>query len=214
MLGAMVRPVLLVTLSLLCACGGGKAQLVTLGGVVLADAFVMDELDAAEQGGPLVELGKDGKLPALPAGATVVRIAAHRDAPYGSVRELVRQIARAGARPVLLVGRLEKIGKLPAGAVAESTSILLEAEEEGKSCVSPPGAEERLCSKAPYGPHTDRAGVRELVRNAIKGYGIHAVHVRPDLSMSWVDAVRAIDGARDCCDQAVEVRVSVEDLPI
>jgi hypothetical protein len=181
---------------------------VRVGQVQLADATSTIALPA----GPRVELPASGVAPALPAGAKVVQIAADREAPYGAVRALVQAVHAAGAEPVLLVSREGKMAALPPLEEASAVSILIELEDRGKTCVSPPAAEQRLCLQPPYKPKVERASVPGLVRDAVKGYHLEQVHLRPSAALSWVEVVRGIDGARTCC-AGVKMRVSVEDLP-
>jgi hypothetical protein len=105
---------------------------------------------------------------------------------------------------------------LTPSAVAVEDSILLAVEipDEVKACVSPPGAEERVCSARPDGKHVDRAFVREIIRQAVKQYGLTAVHVRPQAELEWADVVRAVDGARTCCGSGQKIDVSVEDATL
>jgi len=173
----------------------------------------------APESGPVLVLGPapDAPLPAVPKGAPVVQIAAARDLPYARVRELVKAVHAAGARPVLLVGAGGKPMALPHTGAAITRSILLETEKSGddaKACMQPPEALERQCAARPGSPHVDRAFVRQIVRDAVKGYGIDVVHVKPDEQMSWADAVRAFDGARTCCGKDAKITVSIEDLEI
>ena len=56
--------------------------------------------------------------------------------------------------------------------------------------------------------------MREIVRHAVDGYKLPVVHVKPDESQSWADAVRAIDGARTCCGAKAAITVSIEDLEL
>jgi len=210
-----MRPGQVTMLLLACAVACGRPMFVSIGQVTLADADGV----VAPEAGPVLELGPgaDAPLPKIPAGAKVVQIAAARDLPYARVHELVQAVHAAGARPVLLVGQRGKVMALPHTVDAVAQSILLDANMEGdeaKACISPPAAVERVCTKRPGSAHVDRAFVRELVRDAVKGYQLTHVHVRPDGSLTWGDAVRAIDGARTCCGKDVAIAISLEDLAI
>ena len=196
-----------------CGSGGSGSYFVKVGKVTLAEA---DGVEAPEPG-PVVELGPgdDAPLPAIPAGAKVVQIAADRDQPYARVRDLVLAVQKAGARPVLLVAEKGKAMALPHTGAATAQSILVVTEMEGesaKACISPPDAVERQCTMRDGSKHVDRAFVREIVRHAVTGYNLQVVHVKPDPSQSWADAVRAIDGARTCCGAATRVTLSIEGL--
>jgi hypothetical protein len=209
---AMTR---LTCFALLLLAGCGRDLFVKVGPVTLADADGV----VAPESGPLLVLGPaaDAPLPSVPAGAKVVQIAAARDLPYARVRELVKAVHAAGARPVLLVGASGKPMALPHTGAAVAKSILLETEKSGddaKACMQPPEALERQCAARPGSPHVDRAFVRQIVRDAVKGYGLDVVHVKPDEQMSWADAVRAIDGARTCCGKGATITLSIEDLEI
>ena len=204
----------IVFLALLGACSGGRPLVVQVGQIPLADADGVVEPEP----GPLLELGPRGDepMPAIPPGAKIVQIAAARDLPYARVAELVQAVNAAGARPVLLVGSRGKVMALPHSIDAIEKSILVEATMDAdgaKACMQPPEALERSCTRRSRSPHIDRAFVRELVRDAVKGYGLTHVHVRADAGMSWVDVVRTLDAARTCC-KGVVVQISVEGLAI
>jgi hypothetical protein len=204
-----------LVLALALAGGCGRGPFVKVGKVTLADA---DGVIAPEPG-PVLVLGpeEDAPLPAVPAGAKVVQIAAARDLSYARVRELVKAVQKAGARPVLLVGAKGQAMALPHTGPATSSSILLETTmdgEDAKACIAPPEAVERQCALRPGSKHVDRAFVREIVRHAVDGYHLQVVHVKPDESQSWADAVRAIDGARTCCGAKAAITVSIEDLEL
>ena len=93
----------------------------------------------------------------------------------------------------------------------ESEPIRLFTTDRGKACVSPPGVAEAKCVQRGDKKHIDRAFVRELIREAIRGYGIADVVVELPPTIEWADAVRAVDGARTCCKN-VQPRVSVKTL--
>jgi hypothetical protein len=157
---------------------------------------------------PLVELpAGDAPDPALPQGAKVVRLAADMDASWGRVRGFVAAARARGVRVILLVGKNRKVRALPPTVAGVPESILVEVNASHKTCIAPPGAVERMCVQRADGRHVDRANVRALVRDAVKEYGLKHVHVNVDPSVAWADAVRAIDGARTCCKDAVDVSV-------
>jgi hypothetical protein len=196
-----------------CGSGGSGSYFVKVGKVTLAEA---DGVEVPEPG-PVIELGpgEGAALPAVPAGAKVVQIAADRDQPYARVRELVLAVQKAGARPVLLVADKGKAMALPHTGAASAQSILVVTEMEGesaKACISPPDAVERQCTMRDGSKHVDRAFVREIVRHAVTGYNLQVVHVKPDEGQSWADAVRAIDGARTCCGKGTRLTLSIEGL--
>jgi hypothetical protein len=200
-----------VVLFPLLACG--KSMFTSVDGVMLAEAdAVVPPAD-----GPRVLLAADPAAPAppVPAGAKVVQIGAHRDLPWANVRDYVRQVREAGATPVLLVGDGKGgLAAMPPTADAISRSLLVEAEVDGRACMSPPDAAERQCGQSPATHHIDRVAVRQVTRTGVVGFGLEHVHVRPDPGLSWADTVRTLDGVRTCCKKDVKIVVSLEDVAL
>ncbi len=202
-------------LALLAGCGGGETK---LGRARLAEADAIDPAPA----GPVVELPPPPPQPPgepvnpkpppieIPAGvAGPVRVAADRDVPYFHVADAAERISAAGGQPALIVAKRGKLGALPRPSVAREESIRLVAYSDGRACVSPPGVEEATCVIRDGGKHVDRAFTRELVRKARKEYGLTSVRVVLSPTLSWADAVRAIDGARTCCAEPMDVSVEM-----
>lgn len=162
--------------------------------------------------GTLVELPAAGAPLTLPAQLRgPVRLAADRDLPFGAVVDAVAAVQRAGGEPLLLVTSRRKVAALPASDPRPAESIRLVANADARACVSPPEVEEAKCVRRADGKHVERAFVRELVREAVKGYDLTHVHVEVAPTLSWADALRAIDGARTCCP-GVTMTVSTEGL--
>lgn len=176
----------------------GRARLPEADGVVDAPA-----------GADLV-VTADGPLPKPPAGEKTVRVVADIGVPWGRVRDAANAARAAGARPVLVVGHVRKLRALPPTVEALPQSLLLQVTAEHKACLQPPDADSRLCVESQGGRYVNRTGIRQLVRDGVKGYGMTLVHVNVDPTLSWADAVRAIDGARTCCKQ--KVALSIEGL--
>jgi biopolymer transport protein ExbD len=188
----------LVVLALL---AGACAPIDTkVGKARLADA---DGTEPARPG-PTVEVPGP---PAAPAQGPV-RLAADREATYGQVREAMKAIEAQGGEPVLLVARRGEVEALPRPDTLKGPAIKLRAEVEGKACISPPDTDEATCVKGHFQKHIDRAFLRQIVRQAVREYGLKEVRITVDADLAWGDAVRAIDGARTCC--GIPVAVSVE----
>ena len=56
--------------------------------------------------------------------------------------------------------------------------------------------------------HIAKSFIREAMSPIVAQYKIHDVEVRVDPHINWADVVRAVDGARTCCD-GVEMRASL-----
>ena len=140
--------------------------------------------------------GQQVTIPSAP----VVRLAVHRDVPWTNVVKLMHAIETDGNRPVLLVGDRMKIRAFVLSEEIDvEKAIQATATMDGKICVSPPHVAEALCSQRIDKAHISRAGTRELVRKAMKGYGLTDVELVAPPELGWADLIRAIDGARTCC---------------
>jgi hypothetical protein len=161
----------------------------------------------AEKGETVVVMpGKDVTIPNAP----VVRLAVDRDVPWNNVVKLMHAIESDGNRPVLLVGKRRKTRAfvLSDEGVETDKAIQATATMDGKICVSPPGVAEALCSQRLDKMHISRAGTREMVREAMKGYDLTDVELVAPPELGWADLVRAIDGARTCC-KGTKMRVKL-----
>jgi hypothetical protein len=192
---------LVVAMLVLAGCGPGEPH---VGGAYLIDAA--DTIKAPE--GPTIVVGKD-KLPSKLSGP--VRLAADRNLPYADVIAAAKAVKAAGGQPVLLVARREFVEALPEAAQPSGApAIRIAAREGGKACVSPPDNDEATCVSRKDAPRIDRAFVRQLTNRAVSEYGLKDVHVKIDPGLTWGDGVRAIDGARTCCETTPGLVVSVE----
>jgi hypothetical protein len=55
--------------------------------------------------------------------------------------------------------------------------------------------------------YIEAAYTRELVREAVRGYGLFNAVVELPQDLKWIDVVSAVGGARSCCfEQKVKVR--------
>jgi hypothetical protein len=194
-----MRIVCIAMLALVVAC---QDPYVRVGKARLADA---DGTIAAPKGTTIEVPG--GDVPASLSGT--VRIAADSDVPYRDVMKVLLAVRNAGGDPVLLVAHARDVRALPPPVVYTEPTIGLEARADFKACVSIPDVKEKKCVKRPDGKHIDRAFVRELVREAVNATGLTRVDVQIADTISWVDAVRAIDGARTCC-QGKQIDVSID----
>ena len=137
----------------------------------------------------------------LPEGPAV-RLAIARDASYGQAKELIKRVEAAGKRPIILVGERYKLRAIELNDKISSPrkAIRLVATPDGKACVAPPDNPESKCVFQQHSSHVSTAYVREFVREAVRGYGLTEVRVFVRPSVEWADVIRAIDGARTCCD--------------
>jgi biopolymer transport protein ExbD len=163
---------------------------------------------------PLLELLPGGTLTNLPSGP--IRLAIDRDVTFREVQTALDAMKRAGAVPILLVERrtyVEQIATWEAKPTGDA--ILLKAQTQGKACVAPPDAiaevpGQSTCVARQDHLHIDRAFVRQTLDQAVKEYKLKKIHVRIDPTLTWADAVRAIDGARTCCGDLPDLEVTVE----
>jgi len=182
----------------------------TVGDVYLPDCDAV--IPAAA--GPTVSVGPQTheeslQLPKAP----VIRIAADRGVSWRRVQGLAERIEKQGSRPVFLVGRghtSEIVAFEPTQALQPGKHLTLDVMMSGKFCISHPDAEERYCVQSGDRLHISRPFVEQAVAKAVKGYRIHDVEVKVDPHMNWAEMVRAVDGARTCC-QGTEVRASLQD---
>ena len=89
---------------------------------------------------------------------------------------------------------------VPGTAPAPADALLLYVTPgDVKACIRAQHVKQAVCVARFDRKHVDRAFVRQLVRDARAKAGPRPVHVRLPASLSWADAVRALDGARTCC---------------
>jgi hypothetical protein len=182
---------------LLGACGPGE---VTVGKSRLATA---DKWEPAPEG---LTIELPGEIPSKLEG--VVRLAPDREMLYDDVREAARKVREAGGTPVILVARREDVVAFPETKPKTGLAVRLRATIEGKACVSPPDNEEATCIKRKDQNRIDRAFVRGILRKAMREYDLKRINVVIETGLPFSDAVRAIDGARTCCeDETIEVSV-------
>jgi hypothetical protein len=162
--------------------------------------------------GPVVEVPG----PAITGPFTgAVRIAADREATYEDVRSAWTAVVAHGGQPSLLVANQDHLRALPPDdPVTPADAIKLVAHAgDVRACISPPDTPEATCIARKDHLHIDRAFVRSVVRQAVGAYHLHRVLVVMDPKLGWGDAVRAIDGARTCCeDDPKKIEVSVQTL--
>jgi hypothetical protein len=161
----------------------------------------------AEEGPTLHVPGDD--LTVLPDGP-VVRLAIARDVKWSEVNALLKRIEEAGKRPVLLVGKRDRVHAflLSDGEIDMDNAVALTATRDGKSCVAPPGSHEAVCAQPMDAVRIDRAYTRKLVREISMRHETTEVDAQVSGSLSWADVVRAVDGARTCCkDRVMRVKL-------
>ncbi len=137
-----------------------------------------------------------------------VRLAIARDVLWSEVRDLRKQILASGRTPYLIVADGRNVGAFILYEELKGEPINVYVSVGGKLCVAPPRSREAKCVQRPDKSHVDRAFTRELVREAVKEYGLHDVLVDLPVDLEWGDVVRAVDGARTCCfEENVRVRL-------
>ncbi len=189
----MARWLAFLLLAVLAACTGKPEAKVD--GAVLARADGVTEAPDA----PTVAV-KGGEQWKLPDG-DIVRVAVDRDVLFGEVVDVLQW---ANANPdkkriaLLVKDRRERIKAMEMPALPAEPRIRVVVTEDGKACVSLPGVDEAKCVKSKQ-DRVDRSYVRELVREAYKASNITRVGVEIVRDLRWGDAVRAVDGARTCC---------------
>jgi hypothetical protein len=192
----------LLALGLVACKGPGPRQ---VGQATLALAVGVEAVPAAAENAPVVEVMPD--RPATVPVAPVVKLAIDRDATWGQVKATLHAIDQRQQTAVLLVAERRKVRALPRfdqvgdQNVADllAHAIELTAYTDGKVCVRHPTVAEAKCVQTPSRNYIDGAFTRQLVREAVDGYGMSkTVADLPD-SLQWDDVVRVIDGARTCC---------------
>lgn len=176
----------------------GKGD-VEVEGVLIAQAYGNVMPDEA----PTVTLkaGERADAVALPD-SKAVRLAIGREVSYGRAKALIKRVEAEGKRPIILVGERYKLRAIELNDAISSpkNAIRLVVTPEGKACVAPPDNPESKCVFQKHSSHVSTAYVREFVREAIGGYGLTEVRVFVRPSVEWADVIRAVDGARTCCD--------------
>jgi hypothetical protein len=185
----------LVALTFASACTSNEDARV--GGVLLAQA---DGVFDPPAGATVAVDEKTIDAAQVPAGAPIVRLAVGRKALWSQVQRLIAKVEAAGAKPVLLVGSWHHVVAMrleddwPGGRALQVMAFV-----DGKACVQPPGAIEAKCVQSGTKQYIERAYLRELVREQVRMFDIPQVEVEIPSSLTWVDVVRTIDGARTCC---------------
>jgi len=144
----------------------------------------------------------------LPKGA-VVRIAADRGVSWRRVEVVAKRLEQQGSKPVLLcgVGSTDQIGAFePFAELHPGDHLTLDASR-GQFFVGHPGGKGTQV-KSFDEQHIAKSFIREAMSPIVAQYKIHDVEVRVDPHMNWADVVRAVDGARTCCD-GVAMRASL-----
>ena len=202
----------LLALALVACKGPGPKQ---VGEATLALALGVEEIPAAAEDAPVVEImpGKPATIPAAP----VVKLAIDRDVPWAQVKASLDIMDQRKQTPVLLVAERRKVRAFARFDVVareqmeelRAHAIEITAYTDGKACVRHPDVAEAKCVQTPSRKYIDGAFTRELVREAVKGYGLSktAVDLPPDLQ--WDDVVRVVDSARTCCGKQREVSAHV-----
>ncbi len=139
-----------------------------------------------------------------------VPVAIDRDVPYPKALEALHAVEQAGGQPLALVAVRTHVEAIVPPQQQSGAAIRLQARTEGKACVSPPDNDEATCVSRKDHIHIDRAFVRQILAQAVREYGLKRVHVTIDPSLTWADAIRAIDGARTCCGEDAGIEVSVD----
>ncbi|RMH40671.1 MAG: hypothetical protein D6689_13040 [Deltaproteobacteria bacterium] len=148
---------------------------------------------------------------ALPDGAAPLRIAVDRDAVFADVWPLIRAVRDRGVPAVFYVHdrrrrvRVMAIDPPPGGRAIRVTATAA----DGKVCVNLPDVPEAKCAMTAQ-RRVDRPSVRQFVREAFRASGIRKVRVDAEGGLRWSDVVRAVDGARTCCQgEQMEVGLSL-----
>jgi hypothetical protein len=156
--------------------------------------------------GPLVEVGR-GEVPAKLSGP--VRVAIDRDVPYPTAVAALKAVRAAGGEPAILVAVRDHVEALVPPDAKSGEAINLWADPDGQACIAPADSPTATCVTPKSSKHINRAFVRDIMAKAVREYGLKRVLVTVDNSLSWGDAVRAIDGARTCCGEtAMEISVT------
>lgn len=191
------------SLGLMACKGPGPA---TVGDATLAMAMGVEKVPAEARGAPLVEVlpGKPATIPDAP----MVRLAIDRKARWGEVKAILDLMAQRKQTPVILVTERHNVRTLTLEDSFDGEALDLIAYTDGKSCVRHPDIAEAKCVQTPNGKYIDAAFTREIVREAVRGYGIDKVEVDLPSRLPWADVVRVVDGARTCClGDPVQVKI-------
>jgi len=156
--------------------------------------------------GPFIEVGVT-PIPDQLKGP--VRVAIDRNLPYTDAVEALKKVKAAGGEPYALVAVRDKVAALIPPDTKTGPAIQLWADPSGRACIAPPGTSSATCVTPQASKHIDRAFVRDVMAKAVRAYDLKRVHVMVDPSLTWADAVRAMDGARTCCTDDIKMEVSV-----
>jgi len=190
----MKRVIAAAVVAALAACGGGRKAKV--GKALLAYA---DGVEQAPEGWPVVEVMPGNAAP-FPDAATHVLVAADRDVSFAEVWPLIEGARARGVELRFYVGdRRDRVKVMEMNPPPQGESIRIVVTEDGKACVNLPGVEEAKCVMTKQ-HRVDRAYTRELVREAFRASNLRQVRVQADTGLRWNDVVRAVDGARTCCE--------------
>jgi hypothetical protein len=201
----MARSLLAVVVAVLVV--GALASACQQSEPVVGKAYLIEALGTRPAPeGPTIEVGHD-TIPAALHGP--VRVAIDRDVPYTYAVAMLQRIKVAGGDPVPLVAVREHVEGLVAPDAKTGEAINLWADRDGQTCIAPHDSPTATCIVPQALKHIDRAFVRDVMAKAVREYELTRVHVMVDPSLSWGDAVRAIDGARTCCGPDVKLEVSV-----
>ncbi|MCP4448651.1 MAG: hypothetical protein GY811_25435 [Myxococcales bacterium] len=132
-----------------------------------------------------------------------VKLAIARDVRWSSVRDLRKELLAKGRVPHLVVADGRKVGAFNLYDDLEGETIKVYVSFGGKLCVEFPNSREAKCVQRRDRTHVDRAITRELVREAVKAYGLHDVLIDVPADLEWADVVRAVDGSRTCCFETI-----------
>ena len=153
------------------------------------------------------QLPADASDPVLGESKDVL-LAIARDVRWAKIRDLSKGLVERGRVPHLIVANGRKKGSFKLRDELQGDPIKVFVSVGGKLCVAPPNSPEAKCVQRGDRSHVDRAFTRELVREAVKGYGLHDVLVDVPADLEWADVVRAVDGSRTCCfEDKVRVRL-------
>lgn len=168
-----------------------------VGDAHLALAMGVEDVPAAAESAPVVEVmpGQPVTIPDAPQ----VRLAIDRNATWGEVKAVLDLMAQRQQEPVLLVTERHKVKTFQLEDSFEGPALDVIAYTDGQACVRHPDISEGKCVRTRSGKYIDAAFTREIVREAVRGYGMHQVEVRLPRALSWADTVRVVDGARTCC---------------
>jgi hypothetical protein len=177
------------------SCGGGPKE-ARVDGAYLAQADGVEPAAPASTPTVVVRPAAAAALPETGA----ARLAVDRDVRFAQVEPLLVEARRRGQPLSILVGdRRQRIMAIALPDPPSGPSIRVVAERSGKTCVSLPEVAEAKCV-ATLHERVDRAYTRELVREAVRAGGLRQVSIEVDPDLRWGDVIRAVDGARTCCE--------------